>query len=232
MASKADAAKPRSSKPVYSIPVFERELEIQSLQAQRVMNRVFKRTVRALYSIDTILRIIGDDQEMDEVEEIIAKMFTDAQKALEEESSRLDTLMENNGISEVPEYTNPHTYQVKITSPQAAVYANLVSGLDALMVKMDACWLLSVLDNKQRKEGTFQWQQRILRLGRRIVDIEVRARKAATRKGKEDEVKEALPPEPEDSDNLDDVEAEAEKKAPKKKAPVKKKAAAKKTAAA
>ncbi len=199
-------------KPVYSIPVFERQLEIKSLQAQRVMDRAFKRTVRAIYSIDAILRIIGDDAEMDKVEEVIDELFSNVGEALRGESARLTKLMENNGISETPDYTAPKTYTVQVSSPQVGVFASLVKELDGLMVMMDTCWLLSVLDNKQRKEGTFQWQQRMLRLGRRIVSIEGRARKAAYRQGKESEVSEALPPEPGDADQLDDIEEAPESK--------------------
>lgn len=215
------------ARPALSIPVFERELQINSLQAQRVMDRAFPRTVRALYSIDTILRIIGDEAEMDEVEDVITKLFTDAREALRGEAGRLEKLMENNGITETPAYTRPKSYTVQISSPQVAVFAGLVTELDALMTKMDACWLLSVLDNKQRKMGTFSWQQRMLRLGRRIVAIEERARKAAYRQGKGDEVAEALPPQPVDADDLAD-EDPVENAAPasRKKASTRKKAAA------
>lgn len=214
----ANRAKPggptKSSKerqrPVYSIPVFEQNIQINSLQAQKIMERAFRRTVRSLYSIDAILRIIGDDQEADEVEGVINKMLTDTREAIHADSARLKKLIDSEGITQEPSYTHPQTYMVQISSPQVREFVSLVKMMDQLMLMMDTLWIMSVLDNKQRKEGTFQWQQRMLRMARRIVTIETRARKAAHNKGKAEEVNEALPPEPLDADQLDDVDDSAE----------------------
>ncbi|EJB8349326.1 hypothetical protein MW326_001369, partial [Vibrio cholerae] len=90
------------AKPNYSKPIFEQSFTINSLQAQRVVDRVFRRTVSALYGIDVILRIIGDENEIDEVEQIISQLIEDCAKAVDNEQSRLDKLMESNGIDEVP----------------------------------------------------------------------------------------------------------------------------------
>ncbi|MCZ5096726.1 hypothetical protein O5851_25075 [Escherichia coli] len=44
----------------YSRPVFKQVLKVNSLQAQRVMERSFERVSNSLFSIDVILRIIGE----------------------------------------------------------------------------------------------------------------------------------------------------------------------------
>ena len=61
------------------------------------------------------------------------------------------------------------------------------------MISMDTLWLSSVLSNKQRVDGNYAWQQRIIKLARRIIDIEIRARKSAKAKGKEAEVEQVVP---------------------------------------
>jgi len=101
--------------------------------------------------------------------------------------------MESNGIDEVPDYTDPITFNAKISSPQVGQFVGLVRKLDALMISMDTLWLSSVLSNKQRIDGNYAWQQRIIKLARRIIDIEIRARKSAQAKGKEAEVEQAAP---------------------------------------
>ncbi|WP_459170623.1 hypothetical protein [Enterobacter hormaechei] len=108
--------------------------------------------------------------------------------------------MESNGIDEVPDYTDPITFNAKISSPQVGQFVGLVRKLDALMISMDTLWLSSVLSNKQRVDGNYAWQQRIIKLARRIIklarriiDIEIRARKSAKAKGKEAEVEQAVP---------------------------------------
>ncbi|QJY41094.1 hypothetical protein HND97_11555 [Vibrio cholerae] len=182
------------AKPHYSKPIFEQSFTINSLQAQRVVDRVFRRTVSALYGIDVILRIIGDENEIYEVLLIISQLIVDCAKAVDSEQARLDKLMESNGIDEVPDYTDPITYNAKLSSPQVGQFVGLVRKLDALMISMDTLWLSSVLSNKQRVDGNYAWQQRIIILARQIIDIEIRARKSAQAKEKEVLVEQAARP--------------------------------------
>ena len=144
------------------------------------------RSVRFTESMSSC--IIGDENEIDEVEQIISQLIEDCAKAVDNEQARLDKLMESNGIDEVPDYTDPITFNAKISSPQVGQFVGLVRKLDALMISMDTLWLSSVLSNKQRVDGNYAWQQRIIKLARRIIDIEIRARKSAQAKGKEAEL--------------------------------------------
>ncbi|WP_458793715.1 hypothetical protein [Klebsiella quasipneumoniae] len=59
----------------YSRPVFKQVLKVNSLQAQRVMERSFERVSNSLFSIDVILRIIGEQDEIDQVETVIRNTF-------------------------------------------------------------------------------------------------------------------------------------------------------------
>ncbi len=93
-----------------------------------------------------------------------------------------------NGISATPRYTNPKQITVHISSPQLAQYTALIEELDRLMTVMDTLWLTGVLTNKQRADGAYQWRTRILRAGREIIEIERRARAAAEKRGKGDEL--------------------------------------------
>jgi len=111
--------------------------------------------VRALYGIDVVLRIIGDDEEMDQVEEIVGKLIGELAAELRAEHARLAQLRESNGISATPRYTNPKRITVHISSPQLAQYTALIEELDRLMTVMDALWLTGVLTNKQRADGAY-----------------------------------------------------------------------------
>ena len=61
---------PQAARSTYSRPVFDQTVTIHSNHAQRLLDRGFLLVVRALYGIDVVLRILGDDEEMDQVEEI------------------------------------------------------------------------------------------------------------------------------------------------------------------
>ncbi len=104
--------------------------------------------VRALYGIDVVLRIIGDDEEMDQVEEIVGTLTGKLAEELRAEQARLEQLREANGISATPRYTNPKQITVHISSPQLAQYTALIDELDRLMTVMDALWLTGVLTSK------------------------------------------------------------------------------------
>jgi len=119
-------AKPVSKKPLYSRPVFVQSLHINHQQAQNIFDRSFAPVARALYSIDVVLRIIGKQEKIDEVEEILQK---DMQKMLDEIDKHavlMTQLMDDNGIDSSPEYTNPKEYTVRITCPPVAQFVQLL----------------------------------------------------------------------------------------------------------
>ncbi|MCA2486804.1 MULTISPECIES: hypothetical protein, partial [Vibrio] len=128
-----------------SRPVFKRVLKVNSLQAQRVVERSFQRVSDSLFSIDVILRIIGEQDEIDQVESIIQEHIEKVSVDLDTATNQLQKLMEDNGIEGAPEYTSPNQYDIEINSPQVAQFAHLVRKLDNLMLLVDTLWLNSIL---------------------------------------------------------------------------------------
>jgi hypothetical protein len=177
-----------ASRDAFSRPVFDQTIRIQSNHAQRLLDRGFLLVVRALYGIDVVLRIIGDDEEMDQVEEIVGSLIAELAEELRAEHARLAQLREANGISTTPRYTNPKQITVHISSPQLAQYTALIEELDRLMTVMDTLWLTRVLTNRQCADGAYQWRTRVLRTGREIIEIERRARASAEKRGKGEEL--------------------------------------------
>ncbi|WP_438320198.1 hypothetical protein ACSYAF_16995 (plasmid) [Edwardsiella tarda] len=178
---------------IHSRPVFTQSLKLNSLQAQRVMDRSFSRVSNALFSIDVILRIIGDQAAIDEVELVILEHISKVSDDLDQTSAQLKKLMADNGIDEMPGYTNPKEYSIEINSPHVAQFAHMIRKMDALMGVVDTLWLHSILNSKQRTDANYQWQQRFIRLSGRIIGIEKRARISAHSKGKATEVEQAAP---------------------------------------
>ena len=179
---------PPAARQSFSRPVFDQIITIQSNHAQRLLDRGFLLVVRALYGIDVVLRILGDDEEMDQVEGVVGAIIGALATELRAEHARLAQLREANGISATPRYTNPRRITVHISSPQLAQYTALIEELDRLMTVMDALWLTGVLSNKQRADGAYQWRIRVLRTGREIIEIERRARASAEKRGKGEEL--------------------------------------------
>ena len=171
-----------------SRPVFERTFKINSEQAIRVIRNSYDRLIRSLYAIDVILRIVGQEQAVDEIEAIVSMMITECAEQLQQEKARLDKLKSDNGIAETPTYTHPREFVARIASPQIAQFVELIRLLDQLMMVMDTLWLCQVIDNKQCVEARYHWQQRLQRLANRIVTIERQAHRAAYSQGHGEEV--------------------------------------------
>jgi len=171
------------SRPELHVPV-----TLQSAHAHRVVGRSLIRVARALYGIDVVLQAIGDADKIDEVEGVVDALLGDFAKRLQEETARLDAVKASNGIEAVPRYTNPSRVTFRISSPQLSQYANLIQALDRLMVGIDTLWLSSVFSNRQRADAVYTWRNELLAVGRRVVEIEARAREFAVRRGKGDEI--------------------------------------------
>ncbi|PPD46939.1 MAG: hypothetical protein CTY16_08345 [Methylobacter sp.] len=184
-----NTAPEKTIRPAISRPVFERSIKIHSEQAIRVIRRSYGRLIRSLYAIDVILRIVGQEQAIDDIEAVVSKMIGDCALQLQQEKARLDKLCADNGIAESPKYTNPTDFKAKITSPQIAQFVELIKLLDQLMIAMDTLWLCQILTSKQCSTARYQWQQRLHRLARRIVTIEQRAHQAAYAQGRGEEVR-------------------------------------------
>lgn len=62
------------------------------------------------------------------------------------------------------------------------MFLGLVNQPDQIIATIDALWLNAVLTSRQRSDGTYQWQQRLIRLAGKVIGTEKRARLAAYRK--------------------------------------------------
>ena len=182
----------RSRRPIqdsrFSRPVFEETITIHSSHAQRILDRGYYRVAAALYAIDVVLRIIGDHDEMDAVEELVDGHLQTFATTMEKERQRLSILRDQSGIARSVKYTRPITLKIQISSPQMAQYTVLIQVLDRLMMEIDSLWMNAVLTSKQKAMAGYEWRVALLRIGREIMALERRARDAAARYGKTEEV--------------------------------------------
>lgn len=193
----------------YSRAIIQRTVEFNSLQAQRVMHRSFEKLKQSLFSLSVILRIISDNEtEIEKIDAYIDEQFVSAEEDLATEQARLRKVLEDNGIEDLAGYSKPETYKIELDSPRANTFLRLIAQLDNLMLLIDTAWLCGEFDDKQKKNATFQWQQRLIKLAGRIIALEKRARVAATKKGKGDEVQAQAPVDTSETDS--EVAAAAE----------------------
>jgi len=184
---------PQSNKRAFSKPVLDQTFTIHSQNAQYVLQRghSFLLVVRALYAISVVLRIIGEESDMDQIEDLVSDRIDAVAKRLEEEHARLKKLADDEGGVPVPRYTNPREVTLQLSSPQLAQYVRLIRLLDQTLMRLDGLWFAGVLTNKQRKDATHDLRRLVYGLGREIIELERRARASAVRAGKTEAVQEA-----------------------------------------
>lgn len=187
------AKAPKSTTRTFSKPVLDQTFTIHSQNAQYVLQRghSFLLVVQALYAISVVLRIIGEETDMDQIEDLVSERIDAVAKRLGDEHARLKKLADDEGGVPVPRYTHPREVRLQLSSPQLAQYVQLILLLDQTLMLLDGLWFAGVLTNKQRKDATHALRRLVYGLGREIIDLERRARESAVRAGKDDELQAA-----------------------------------------
>jgi ferric iron reductase protein FhuF len=160
-------------------------LSVSSELAIRLLTRGVWNTAGALYRIDTVWRMIGKDEEIDQMEALVAAYLEGATREIDGERERLSALMEQHGIEELPEYTQAQEINVRILSPFIASYIALILKVDDLMKRLDALWLNGLVTSLERKQRLIYWIAELRDLRTRIRAVERKTRELALRLGKE-----------------------------------------------
>lgn len=181
-------------KPSNSRAYINRTVSFGSFQAQKVMTRSYDALRRSLFQLSVILRIISSNEaEIEKIDQYVEDQFTTLQKELAVEQARIKKILEDNGIEDYAVFSKPEKFEPVIDSRRANTFLRLIGDLDELMVLIETAWLTGEFDDRQRRTATLNWQQRLIKLAARIIALENRARNAATKKGKDDQVQEQAP---------------------------------------
>lgn len=168
-----------------SKPVLRRKVEVKSELAIRLLTLGVWNTAGALYRIDTIWRMIGKDEEIDQMESLVAAYLEGAAGEFAGELERLNLLMERHGVEELPDYTQKREVMVRILSPSIATYTSLILKVDETVQRLDALWLTGAVSSLERKQKLFYWIKELRDLRKRIRAIEHKTRGLALSRGKE-----------------------------------------------
>jgi hypothetical protein len=179
----------RPAKDRYSRPSYDEHLVIHSVHAQRLIQRGLLSVVRALYAIGVVLRILGDDDDMDEVDSLVDRLIAEFATEISEQIARLNKLAADHGVVKRPiRYSNPRRMTIQISSPHLARYVEQIKRLDEMECLIDQLWMGDVLNNKQRTRSGFEWRVRMQKIASQIIAIEKRARAAIVRRGMQEEM--------------------------------------------
>ena len=193
--------KKQNTRTVASRPIFKQKLTVQSLQGQKIVRKSFEYVERSLFRLGVILRIIGEQDEIDSVNEIINKFQVEVKEGFQSDDAKLTALLNGFGIGDggtvdedaLCEFTAPATYSIEVSSPQLSKFISLLADLDKIIQKTDTLWLMGHFNDKQRMVANYESERRLFRFAGKIIGMERRARFAAYAKGKKQDVEAEAP---------------------------------------
>ena len=190
-----ESTKPQNPAPTgKSHPFFVQKVQLHSFHAQQVFGRGFDVFAPAVFSLSVVLRIIGTDEQAQEIETLVNERLNKLVGDLRADLARLGKLAEANGIEfQGVDYSNPQFIEAKITSPRAVHFIALIREFDELVARLDTLWLSGLIPDENYSRSLYEWKRRILRLAVSIRSIAGRAMVTARRKAQEAPSGAALP---------------------------------------
>lgn len=148
-----------------SRPFVVQSLKLQSFHAQQVFRRGFDLYSDAIYSLSVVLRAVGTEDQVREMEGLIDDKLNKAQQDIRNEIARLEKVVEANGITlDSVNYSDPLIVEARISSHRSARYAGILQEFDGLIAKLDALWLSGMIPDNEYSRILYEWKRRILRI--------------------------------------------------------------------
>lgn len=173
---------------------YNTEVTLHTHDAQVAMTRTFEHTRNSLFYTSIILKIVWDDEsKIEVVDAYIDNLLAKMQKQLNDEIARLSALMDSQAIASIASYSDPTPYTVQIDSPRLTSYVRIIETLDNLIRLIDTVWLGAIINDRERRTESFKWRQLVIKLAGQIIGQQGRARHAARKAGKDEQVAAVAP---------------------------------------
>lgn len=139
--------------PSVTHPYTEREVKLQSFQAQRHFNRLFERAQISAYQIIVMLPVFSDHAETAECENILSGALDRAGEQMRELIAQCEARMEETAVGGLVRYTDATTKKVPIYTPHCGQFVGLVVSYDNLVQMLDTLWFNRAFTREQRDEA-------------------------------------------------------------------------------
>lgn len=195
--SEIPAPRPSAPRPArkgrkFSRPLMTVPLTLKTGHAQRVMERSFYATAASLGRISTILYVLAEDDQAEEVNSMINRNLADFIDAIKVESAKVQALLDEESIDRGPDYSNEQATSITFMSPAVYKLISAMTEFDKFVRLIDTAWFAGLVGNKDHTGHPYTWRNKFLRLNTDIIALERRAQRSAESQGKGDAVKDAV----------------------------------------
>ena len=176
------------------MPVMSMKVKLYSDQAQRVYERSLDRLMRSLYATSVIMRILGAAEAARAASTEIERRLTEADNEIELKIQQTSELQRNLEIQTegTISYTLPKEVTVQISSPLAGRFLQIVRKMDTALLGVETMWFAGAFSDEQRFQEIGRITKVVYGVAQEIVRLEQRARAAARRTGKDEQVAETV----------------------------------------
>lgn len=183
-----------NAKRQHSVPYLEQEVRLNSEHAQHAFRRTFPRVSRALYAIDVIMHLIGNEKMAAKAAESVNTLIDRCANDLVDDLARYEKVCKDNGVPDRVRFTNPLVTPVRISSPFDSRYLGLLQKLDDFVAATEVLRITAVFDARQKEallNAQYMARQRVMNIGSRIIGHANAAWETAAKAGKKQEAAEA-----------------------------------------
>lgn len=131
-------------------PSFVMSTNIGSSLVNSFYRRTFEITSRNAHFISVFGRILLGEDKVQEPENYLKNTLANAIKEIDSKIVAAKALMLNEGIDKLASYENSRPFEVKIVSPIAKQYMELLLKADEYQAYVSTLWLHGAIDDRQR----------------------------------------------------------------------------------
>ncbi|MCK7553318.1 hypothetical protein [Marinobacter goseongensis] len=157
---------------------FKRSVTLNTPSAQRALKKYFEVMNANLYNITVSLPIMVDNVELvDELLQAVSDSIEGLEESMNKEVERLTVMHKEYAVKQDLEYTNPQTFDVLCTSPEASRMLDALVHMDKICQMLDALWMAQVLTLRQKLDVDRRWSEAMRKQSNRFRHNAERARK-------------------------------------------------------
>lgn len=162
----------------------EQEVTIHSRPIQIAFERTFQRCQLALFEIEIIAPIIAhDDDAVRAITKAVDSKLIAFEQYMNNEVQKVVSILQQQGRSVTAGgFSKPAHFNVKIYSPRARIYAELLKQSDQVITAYARAFFEGLMDNEiEYKRAQFNIRMRAIRLSRELFEIHDRSYKSLQR---------------------------------------------------
>lgn len=142
-------------------PCLTMDVDFGARMIQNFHRRSFEITSRNAHFISVLGRILLGEESVQEPENYVKRTLSNAITDLDNKIAGARAIMVDAGITKIAAYEIKQTYSVKVVSPIAKDFLELLKKSEEFLVFMNTLWLHGAIDDRQRSKHELELKRKL-----------------------------------------------------------------------